>query len=140
MPHDDNTPTTNTDDTLALLCDCLEDALNTALCGEDALQRQAHILDQVFHTLLHDTLAGARAGHPLSAREETLNLALRIQKQCVETHRTARAMDYMSAITPVPLRSPVKILQKQRANGPASPKPDKAQGAPTPPMKGEQTE
>ncbi len=105
MLHDDDTPT-NTPD-LSTLTDALEDALNTPMAAEDALQRQTHILDQLFHAVIHDTLRRARgySAIPLSDRVEELSLALRIQKQCAETHRIAAAMDYMGAITPTARRA-----------------------------------
>lgn len=121
MPSHD-TPTQDNDDPIDPLMCALEDALNTPMMSGDALLRQAHILDLLLHAVVRDTLTRSRKyGHSLSGRTEALNLALRIQKQCADTHRTAAAMDYMQAITPVPARAPVKVLKQHKQKPPASP-------------------
>ena len=103
MPHDDDTtPTRPARTDLSPITHALEEALSTSLPPENALQRQAQILDQVFHAVIRDTLAAAQKhGHALYTRENALSLALRIQKQCADTHRIAAVMDYMGALSPV---------------------------------------
>ncbi|MEM6781140.1 MAG: hypothetical protein AAF569_04700 [Pseudomonadota bacterium] len=123
MTEKPNTPPKET--TLPDLCDALEDALTTPMGIGDMLHRQAHILDTMMHLVVRDAMDSARdKDRPMHFQERQINLAMRLQKQCVETMKATAAMEYMSAITPLPRRSPVHVTRQiNKNNGLAPPTP-----------------
>ena len=89
-------------DTIRALCAQLSDALHYGGVGDDAmLEQQAQILNALFHATLAERLdITTRRDEYADARNMGwLALALKIQKQCVDTIRTQQATRYMDSLT-----------------------------------------
>ncbi len=66
------------------------------------LKRQIATLDHVFNILMHDkVLTNLNCRHE-HLPQGWLDYALRLQKQCADTHKALTASAYMNALTPPP--------------------------------------
>ena len=83
----------------------LADALNASLVTtgdpEHALDRQTQILDQIFTTLMANKVAERLPTCDRSPETTMawLALALKIQKQCVDTTKAKAAIEYMNGLS-----------------------------------------
>lgn len=98
MTDTQNTPTPN----ITPLTKTLEESLTDPHHNPDTLDTQSQILDQLFMTIMTQNIAD-RLENPRPYRSdatmEWLAMALKIQKQCVETIKTKGAIDYMNSLT-----------------------------------------
>ncbi|MGB4106347.1 MAG: hypothetical protein WBK55_00965 [Alphaproteobacteria bacterium] len=83
--------------TLAKLCASLTTALTDLDYPHMALMEQAHFLDRLFYRIVENIVEDREIN------KKTLDLALRAQRQCVETLRVHASIQYMRGITPIPL-------------------------------------
>lgn len=100
----DNTPTPTTktnQDRIKELCGHLGGTLYNMPGDERVLDEQVQILNALFHTTLAERLnTDSKAGF----ERQTINMAwlkiaLQIQRQCAETLRTRKAIEYMDNLT-----------------------------------------
>lgn len=81
----------------------LREALTTPSAGGAALLRQAHLLDTMFLTVMRRYAGGDYDDHFTGKPDDkALDLAMRVQKQCMDTLRAHSAISYMQAIAPGP--------------------------------------
>lgn len=109
------TPTeTKPHETIRALCAQLSNSLHYGGVGDDAmLSEQAQILNALFHATLAERLdITTRRDEFADARNMGwLALALKIQKQCVDTVRTQQATRYMASLATK--NAPTPFLSKR---------------------------
>lgn len=99
----------------AILSANLENVLDYHVSSLDTLQRQSAVLDQLFTAIMQHNLKCDRFDRTFNV--DRLNKALRVQKQCMDTTKTAAVVEYMNNLAPRPLRtlpSPTPALRDDR--------------------------
>ncbi len=81
---------------LAHLCEELDAALTNPTPDAPVLTRQSAILDKMLIAIMRNNLK--KDIESASFNEDRLNMALRIQKQCMDTIKTCAAIEYMQFI------------------------------------------
>ena len=74
----------------------------SGLSEHDRLARQGHLLDQIFAQLCVKTNGGFKARFPDDSVKTWLDLALRAQKQYIDTAKAKAAIDYMAHLSTPP--------------------------------------
>ncbi len=117
MSHSTETPTPQDPQLLmAEICTALTQTLSAPTTDHiDALQRQAALLNDLLYAVMRKNMErDVRRGF---FDDDRLALALRIQKQCVDTLKAASAIEYMRGLsggapTPLFLRNKQKGMHK----------------------------
>lgn len=88
---------------MAEICESLTAAISDPTTDKiDALTRQARVLDELLHAFMRKSMAGdLRRGY---FDDDNLAMALRIQRQCVETLKAASQIEYMKKLNAAPIK------------------------------------
>lgn len=97
---------------IKLLCERLAGSLYNAPGDHGVLEEQVQVLNALFHATLAEQLELGKNRHGYDNAHGWLELALKIQKQCTDTVRTQKAIDYMNGLT---------SIQTQKLNAPTPP-------------------
>ncbi|GEM_PF-3106756 len=95
-----NPPEPTTGEIAALFEGFAEALLSPDYCSQ-MLRKQANLLDQMLYKMMERGMEATEERGVAAA--SWLPLALKIQKQCIDTAKAAGALEYMKATTPHPL-------------------------------------
>lgn len=96
-------------DKIKELCARLGGSLDTPPNDEHVLDGQVQILNALFHTTLAEQLHVTKQKCGEKRAMEWLKIALQIQRQCAETLRTRKTIDYMDNLNSVSLNAPKNV-------------------------------
>lgn len=110
------TPKTHKDtpkahDDIKALCAYLTGNISYAPCDETALSEQIQVLNAMFHATLAEQLNLAPGRYELDDAKGWLEIALKVQKQCMDTVRTQKSVKYMDSLIR-PVESTVQVEYK----------------------------
>ncbi len=98
-----NTPPTspvNPQDNIKALCGWLAQSMGGDPNSQGALQEQIQVMNALFHATLAAQLDLNRGYHSTELHNQNwIRLALQIQRQCMDTVRAEKAVDYMDSLT-----------------------------------------
>ena len=88
-------------DHIKLLCERLANSLYNSPSDHGVLDEQVQVLNSLFHATLAAHLDLDKKRYGYDTQQGWLDMALKIQKQCTETVRTQKAIEYMNGLTTI---------------------------------------